>query len=78
MPTQLPPPPGKPSRKGEPPSLDATKGNLDKPEPGGQANLNFKVSAEFKRDFKIAAATIGKSQVDFLQEVYEYWARNHG
>ncbi|MHC5718364.1 MAG: hypothetical protein ACYTX0_41365 [Nostoc sp.] len=77
MSTKPPPPPRKPS-KGEPPSIKETKDNLDKPDPGETANLNFKVPAEFKRDFKIAAATYGCTQVELLQRVFKYWTDNHG
>ncbi|MHC5717423.1 MAG: hypothetical protein ACYTX0_36255 [Nostoc sp.] len=45
MSTKPPPPPRRPN-KGEPPSIDETKSNLEKPEPGETANLNFKVPAE--------------------------------
>ena len=74
---KAPPPPRK-SRKGEPPSPEESKANLSKPEPGELANLNFKVPATFKRDFKIAAATYGMSQVDLLKEIFEFWSSNHG
>ena len=74
---KAPPPPRK-SQKGEPPSPEESKANLNKPEPGELANLNFKVPATFKRDFKIAAATYGMSQVDLLKEIFEFWSSNHG
>ncbi|MHC5609725.1 MAG: hypothetical protein ACYTXA_01475 [Nostoc sp.] len=50
--------------KGEPPSINETKDNLEKPEPGEITNLNFEVLAEFKKDFKIVAATYGCTQVE--------------
>ena len=53
------------------------KANLKKPEPGELTNLNFKVPATFKRDFKIAAATYGKTQVDLLQEIFEFWSQHY-
>ena len=77
MSTKPPPPPRK-SDKGEPPSLDDIKTNLDKPEPGEAVNLNFKVPAEFKRDFKIAAATYGCTQVELLQRIFKYWTEHQG
>ncbi len=77
MGTKPPPPPRKPN-KGEPPSIDETKSNLEKPDPGEISNLNFKVPAEFKKDFKIAAATYGCSQVELLQRIFKYWTDNHG
>ncbi|MBL1203110.1 MAG: hypothetical protein FWK04_29575 [Nostoc sp. GBBB01] len=77
MSTKPPPPPGKGS-KGEPPSIEQTKSNLQKLEPGETVNLNFKVPAEFKRDFKIAAATYGCTQVELLQRIFKYWTDNQG
>ncbi len=75
---KAPPPPRKKSNKGEPPTPQETKANLNKPEPGELANLNFKVPATFKRDFKIAAATYGMNQVELLKEIFEFWSENHG
>ncbi len=77
MATKPPPPPRKPN-KGEPPSIEEIKDNLEKPEPGGAVNLNFKVPAEFKKDFKIAAATYGCTQVELLQRIFKYWNEHHG
>jgi hypothetical protein len=74
---KAPPPPRK-SQKGEPPAPEETLANLNKPEPGELANLNFKVPATFKRDFKIAAATYGVSQVELLKEIFEFWSDNRG
>lgn len=77
MATKPPRPPHK-SNKGEPPSIDETKSNLEKPDPGEITNLNFKVPAEFKRDFKIAAATYGCTQVELLQRIFKFWTENQG
>ncbi len=78
MATKLPPPPRKRSDKGEPPQPEQMRANLDTPQSHELANLNFKVPAEFKRDFKIAAAHKGISQVDLLQEVFKFWSQHHG
>ena len=81
MATKPPPPPRKKSTKttkGEPPTSEATKSNLDKPEPGEMVALNFKVPAEFRKDFKIAAVTHGKTQVELLYEMFEEWSKSHG
>lgn len=80
MATKPPPPPRKSTKtnKGEPPAIDETKSNLEKPEPGETTNLNFKVSAEFKKDFKIAAATYGCTQVELLQRIFKFWTENQG
>jgi hypothetical protein len=64
------PPPGK-SRKGQPPAITKTVGNLDKPEPAGLAPLNFKVSQEFKREFKTYAAQTGQSMTDLLIQGFQ-------
>lgn len=77
MATKTPPPPRRQVDKGEPPSINEIKANLEKPEPGKTENLNFKVPAEFKRDFKIAAAHRGISLVDLLQETFTYWSQHH-
>lgn len=71
------PPPKRGKGKGEPPQQgkETTKGNLTKPGAGDLANLNFKVPVEFKREFKVAAASLDLSQVDFLKQIFEYWSR---
>jgi hypothetical protein len=40
--------------------------------------LNFRVPAEFKRDFKIAAATQGITQSELLQQAFSEWRQRHG
>jgi hypothetical protein len=35
--------------------------------------LNFRVSGEFKKAFKITAATLGVTQSDLLQQVFDEW-----
>jgi hypothetical protein len=77
MAIQAPPPP-KSNRKGEPPALIETRGNLEKPEPAKTVPLNFKVPNEFKRDFKVAAAVNGITQSDLLQRAFEEWRRRNG
>lgn len=76
MATKPPPPPRKPSDKGEPPKPEQNRSNLDTPQASELANLNFKVPAEFKRDFKIAAAQKGITQVDLLQEIFQFWSQH--
>jgi len=58
------------SRKGPPPPAAKTVANLDKPEPASSVPFNFKVPAEFKREFKIYAAQRGISMVEVLQEAF--------
>ena len=56
-----------------PPERMETKANLTKLEPGAVVALNFRVPAEFKRDFKIASATIGITQSELLQRAFRFW-----
>lgn len=49
------------------------KNESSKAEKEKMAALNFRVPANFKRDFKIAAATHGITQSDLLQQVFEEW-----
>jgi hypothetical protein len=65
------PPPAKKSRKGLPPPVQSTVGNLEKSEPGTLKPLNFKVPAEFHREFKVYASQQGISMLDLLQEGYK-------
>ena len=62
------PPPTKKSGKGLPPSIELTVGNLEKAEPGSLKPLNFKVPADFHREFKVYASQQGMSMLDLLQE----------
>jgi len=78
MATNTPAPPARAGTKGEPPARLDTRGNLSKPEPAGTVALNFRVSAEFKKDFKIAAATHGVTQSDLLHQAFVAWRQRHG
>jgi|1185.fasta_scaffold947079_1 hypothetical protein len=65
-----PPPPSK-RDKGAPPAAADTFGAL----PGSTAPirdtpLNFRVAKTFRRDFKIAAARLGISQVELLERLF--------
>lgn len=73
-----PPPPPKKNSKGEPPESDQTRSNLQKPEPGEIVNLNFKVSEEFRKDFKIAAVQHGMTQLEFIEELFRFWSERNG
>lgn len=64
-----PPPPKK--SKGLPPAASETLGML--PKEGGSERdtpLNFRVTKAFKRDFKVAAAMRGVSQVELLERLF--------
>jgi hypothetical protein len=66
MMAKVPPPKG----KGEPPSVTATLGNLERPEAAHLVPLNFKVPSAFKKTFKTYAAQKGKSMSWVLQEAF--------
>ena len=64
-----PPPPKK--SKGPPPAVSDTLSTLR--EGGGferDTPLNFRVTKTFKRDFKVAAAQRGLSQVELLERLF--------
>ncbi|RRA50328.1 hypothetical protein [Acidipila sp. EB88] len=72
------PPPAKKSRKGPPPAVNSTVGNLEKSEPGTLKPLNFKVPANFHRDFKVYASQQGISMLDLLQEGFRVVREQRG
>lgn len=75
----IPPPrPATKKGKGAPPALLQTVGNLDKPEPESYKPLNFKVSPDFHRDFKLYAAQHGLSMVEVLQQGFELVKAHRG
>jgi hypothetical protein len=76
MAVKTPPPPKSP--KGEPPSRQATREDLSKPEPGKTVALNFRVPAEVTRDFKIVAATHEMTQSELLVQAFREWHEKHG
>lgn len=41
------------------------------------AALNFKVSLEFKKRFKIAAVTYGITQSELLLQAFDEWQKKH-
>ena len=63
--------PPKRSKKGRPPLIEQTVGNLEKPEPSSLKPLNFKVPAAFHREFKSYAVQHGISMLDLLREGFE-------
>ena len=72
------PPPAKKSRKGPPPPAESTVGNLEKSEPGTLKPLNFKVPADFHREFKVYASQQGISMLDLLQEGFRVVRERRG
>jgi hypothetical protein len=73
MMAKVPPPRG----KGEPPQAASTVGNLDKPESEELVSLNFRVTKEFRRDFKIFAAQNNKEMVKILYEAFASLKQSH-
>lgn len=59
------------SKKGSPPPIERTVGNLEKPEPTSLKPLNFKVPASFHREFKSYAVQHDMSMLDLLREGFE-------
>jgi hypothetical protein len=41
------------------------------------ATINFRVPLEFKKNFKITAATHGITQSDLLLQIFEEWQQKH-
>jgi hypothetical protein len=72
------PPPTKSKGKGTPPPTSATVGNLDKSEPTRLTPLNFKVPAEFRREFKTYAAQHDLSLSKLLQESFRVLKERDG
>lgn len=64
-------------RKGAPPTIDGTLGNLDKADAGDVKNLNFKVFAAFHREFAVNAAMQGKTQTEILFQAFELWKQKN-
>lgn len=72
-------PPPKRSTKGAPPASSAERfANLERPAPGDLKPLNFKVPAEFHREFKGYAAARGISMLELLTEGFRLVKERHG
>lgn len=67
--TKISPPPK--TSKGTPPTAAQTLENFNRSEAAELKPLNFKVPAEFHREFKAHAAVHGISMVDLLREGFE-------
>jgi hypothetical protein len=66
------------SKKGKPPEPTAAPANLEKPDPNDLKPLNFKVPAEFHREFKTYAAAHGMSMLVLLREAFELVKKQQG
>ncbi len=66
------------NRKGTPPPPDVVEENLKKPGASELKDLNFKVPAEFKKEFKSYAVDRDfPSMVDLLKTCFEYYKEHH-
>lgn len=52
--------------------------NTERQDSGDYTDLNFKVSAEFKKEFKIFAAEYGLKQKEVLERAFEELKKNYG
>ncbi|MEK7254487.1 MAG: hypothetical protein AAB316_07070 [Bacteroidota bacterium] len=59
------------NRKGAPPPPEETRRNLSRSADGDPTALNFKVPAEFKREFKTYATQMDISMVQLLMECFQ-------
>lgn len=74
--TKVPPAPRR--QREAPPPLQETPQNLDKPPPLATETLNFKVTAEFRREYKVYAASRGMTMIELLEESYQLYKERHG
>jgi len=74
--TRVPPAPKK--QREAPPQLEETPHNLEKPPPLATETLNFKVTAEFKREYKVYAASRSMTMIDLLEQSYRIYQERHG
>lgn len=51
--------------------------NTHRPESSDLVALNFKVSPEFKHEFRVWAATHGRTQKEVLEKAFELLKRQH-
>jgi hypothetical protein len=65
------------TREVEIPKKTKNRRNLNELNQSKTIVLNFRVPAEFKRDFKIASATKGITQSELLKQVFEEWKKRH-
>jgi hypothetical protein len=74
--TKVPPAPKR--QREAPPPLEETPQNLEKAPPLATETLNFKVTAEFKREFKVYAASRDMTMIELLEESYQLYKQRHG
>ncbi len=68
-----------PKKKREaPPQIEETPKNLEKTPPLEAETLNFKVTADFKREYKVYAASRDMTMIELLQQSYQLYKDRHG
>jgi hypothetical protein len=65
------------NRKGAPPPEMVASKNLTRMQDHDLRPMNFKVKAEFKREFKSYATQLDKSMVELLQDCFDFYRQNH-
>ena len=67
------------SRKGAPPTIEEASNNLEVNQTPvvERKDLNFKVAADFKTEFKTYAASRGISMVDLLYQMFSEYKQEH-
>jgi hypothetical protein len=70
--------PANKTKKGAPPPVMAASTNLTKTPSDELVGLSFKVSAEFKREFKGFANDHDLTAVDLLKEMFAYYQKHRG
>lgn len=73
--TKVPPPK---KQREAPPALEQTPQNLEKTPPLETETLNFKVTSEFKREYKGYAVSRGINMVELLKDSFELYKERHG
>lgn len=58
-------------------SKQPTSMNTQRQDSGEHADLNFKVSSEFKKEFKLFAAEYGMKQKEVLEKAFEELKKNY-
>ena len=70
----IPKPPKKAKKIGAPPAKDAPMvRNLAQPAEGELHNLSFKLSPEFKKEYKLYAAERGMTMLEVLKESFKLY-----
>ena len=68
-----------PKKKREaPPQIEQTPQNLEKTPPLEAETLNFKVTADFKREYKGYAVSHDMTMIELLQQSFQLYKDRHG